>query len=79
MSDKAVAGLLVAIGHELLRNDITWGKVISIYAVAGGLAVDCVSQGKAEYLHGIMEGMGEILNGKLAEWIASNGGWVNHF
>lgn len=76
VSDKAVAGLLVAIGQQMLRPDITWGKVVAIYAVAGGLAVDCVCQGHPEFLHGIMEGMAELLEDSMAEWIASNGGWV---
>lgn len=77
VSDKAVAGLLVAIGNQLLRPEITWGKVVALYAVAGGLAVDCVYLGHPEYLHGIMEGMAEILEDNLAEWIAGSGGWVS--
>lgn len=76
VSDKAAAGLLSAIGHHLLKSDITWGKVVSLFAVAGGLAVDCVCQGHPEYLHGLLEGMVEILENTLAEWIAINGGWV---
>lgn len=77
VSAKAAATLLSAIGHDLFKADITWGKVVSIYAVAGGLAVDCVCQGHPEYLHGLMEGMVEVLEDSLADWIAMNGGWVN--
>ncbi|GJQ65240.1 hypothetical protein Trydic_g18624, partial [Trypoxylus dichotomus] len=76
VSDKAAATLLSAIGHDLFKSDITWGKVVSIFAVAGGLAVDCVCQGHPEYLHGLMEGMVEVLEEFLADWIAMNGGWV---
>lgn len=76
VSDKAAATLLSAIGHDLFKADITWGKVVSIFAVAGGLAVDCVCQGHPEYLHGLMEGMVEVLEEFLADWIAMNGGWT---
>lgn len=76
VSDKTAAGLLAAIAHELLKVDITWGKVVSVFAVAGGLAVDCVCQGHPEYLHGLMEGMTEVLEDDLAEWVATNGGWT---
>lgn len=76
VSDKAAAALLSAIGHDLFKSDITWGKVVSVFAVAGGLAVDCVCQGHPEYLHGLMEGMAEILEDCLADWIGINGGWV---
>lgn len=77
VSDKAVAGLLIAIGQQMLKTDINWGKIVALYAVAGGLAVDCIHQGHPEFLHGIMEGMNEILEVNLGEWVASNGGWVS--
>lgn len=76
VSDKTAAGLFAAIAHELLKSDITWGKVVSVFAVAGGLAVDCVCQGHPEYLHSLMESMTEILEDDLADWVASNGGWT---
>ena len=52
------------------------GKVVSFFAVAGGLAVDCVCQGHPEYLHSLLESMTEVLEDNLAEWVASNGGWT---
>lgn len=76
VSDKTAATLLVAIGHELLKSDITWGKVVSVFAVAGGLAVDCVSQGHPEYVHGLMEAITEVLEEDVADWVSTNGGWV---
>lgn len=76
VSDKAAAGLLVAVAHQLLKTDVTWGRVVALFAVAGGLAVDCVHQGHPEFLHGIMEGMTEVLEVNLGEWIAASGGWV---
>ncbi|RZF32156.1 hypothetical protein LSTR_LSTR004019 [Laodelphax striatellus] len=74
-SDKAAGQLLLAVARELLRTELTWAKVVSLYAVAGGLAVDCVRQGHPEYLGSIVESMGEVLEEELAVWIADNGGW----
>lgn len=76
VSDKSAGALLAAIGHDLFKSEITWGKVVSIFAVSGGLAVDCVCQGHPEYMHGLMEGMVEVLEDDLGEWVASNGGWT---
>ncbi|KAK5646667.1 hypothetical protein RI129_005131 [Pyrocoelia pectoralis] len=76
VSDKTAAGLFAAIAHDLLKYDITWGKVVSLFAVAGGLAVDCVCQGHPEYLHSLLESMTEVLEDNLAEWVVSNGGWT---
>ncbi|XP_065163484.1 bcl-2-related ovarian killer protein homolog A-like isoform X2 [Atheta coriaria] len=75
ISEKAAAALLASIGHDLFKTEITWGKVVSIFAVAGALGVDCVCQGHPEYLHGLMEGMVEVLEDDLGDWIATNGGW----
>jgi hypothetical protein len=66
----------------LFKADVTWGKVVSLFAVAGGLAVDCVRQGHHEYLQALLEAMGEVLEEELAAWIVGNGGWTalpSHF
>lgn len=76
VSDKTAAGLFAAIAQELLKYDITWGKVVSLFAVAGGLAVDCVCQGHPEYIHSLLESMTEVLEDNLADWVANHGGWT---
>ncbi|KAJ9584398.1 hypothetical protein L9F63_021250, partial [Diploptera punctata] len=81
-SDKAAGVILSAVGRELFKSDVTWGKVVSMFAVAGGLAVDCVRQGHPEYLQGLLEAMGEVLEEEVATWIVGNGGWpalLTHF
>lgn len=75
-TDKAVNTVLTSVARELLRSEMTWAKVVSLYAVAGGLAVDCVRQGHPEYLQSIIESMGEVLEEEVASWIGENGGWV---
>ncbi|RZC42124.1 bcl-2-related ovarian killer protein [Asbolus verrucosus] len=75
-SDTGVGGLLAAIGHQLLRCDPTWGKVVAVFSVAGGLAVDSVRLGHPEQLHDLLDGMTELLEDRLAMWVASSGGWV---
>lgn len=74
-TDKAVTGVLTGVARELSK-DLSWGKVVSLYAVAGGLAADCVRQGHPEFLPTLVESMGEALDYHLADWIAHNGGWV---
>ena len=60
----------------MLKTDVTWGKIASLYCVAGGLAIDCVQQGHPEYLYGIVETMGFVIERDAATWIAQQGGWV---
>ena len=43
-NEKSVSCVLSSVARNLLKNDVTWGKVVSLFCVAGGLAVDCVRQ-----------------------------------
>lgn len=75
-SMETVPIVLTAVSRDLFRHDITWSKIVSLFAVAAGLAVDCVRQGHPEYLPKLVEGITDILEDDLATWINDNGGWV---
>lgn len=51
-------------------------QVISLFAICGGLAVDCVRQGHAEYLPKLVDGIADVIEDELAVWLNENGGWV---
>jgi BCL2-related ovarian killer protein len=75
-NEKSVSSVLSSVARNLLKTDVTWGKIASLYCVAGGLAIDCVQQGHPEYLFGIVETMGLVIERDAATWIAQQGGWV---
>lgn len=68
--------LLTTISRILFKNNITWGKVISLFAISAGIAVDCVKQGHVEYLPKLIDGFGDVIEDELANWIMDNGGWI---
>uniref|UniRef100_A0AAG5DID8 Bcl-2 Bcl-2 homology region 1-3 domain-containing protein n=1 Tax=Anopheles atroparvus TaxID=41427 RepID=A0AAG5DID8_ANOAO len=68
--------LLSAIARDLFKADITWGKVVSLFAIAGGLSVDCVRQGHPDYLPKLVEGVADVIEDELVSWISENGGWI---
>ncbi|CAH0557581.1 unnamed protein product [Brassicogethes aeneus] len=70
-----ISGIVLAFGHHILRSQPTWGKIVAVYSVAGGLAVDCVRQGHQDDLHLLLEDMTELLEDKMAIWVHANGGW----
>ncbi|XP_014248027.1 bcl-2-related ovarian killer protein-like isoform X2 [Cimex lectularius] len=74
-SEKALASGLAAVAKELCQGPITWATVVSLYAIAGGLAVDCVRGGHPEYMTSLVEAMSVAVEEELASWIADNGGW----
>lgn len=55
---------------------ITWGKVVSMYAVAGALAVDCVRQGHPTTVHILVDSLGQFVRKCLVPWLKRRGGWV---
>lgn len=74
-SDKAVRAVLVQVAAHVFRGEVSWARIISIFAVAAGLASDCVKQGHPEYVGGLIDVMGVVTERHLAPWIASQGGW----
>ena len=73
--------VLLYVMQGLRRGDLgEWhlAKVIKIYAMAGGMAVDCVLVGKPEFLATIQRAMTTVLEESLAAWIQANGGWVSY-
>lgn len=61
-----------------LSAGITWGKVVSLYSVAAGLAVDCVRQAQPAMVHALVDCLGEFVRKTLATWLRRRGGWVSN-
>ncbi|XP_073928378.1 bcl-2-related ovarian killer protein isoform X1 [Castor canadensis] len=59
------------------HQGITWGKVVSLYAVAAGLAVDCVRQAQPAMVHALVDCLGEFVRKTLATWLRRRGGWTD--
>lgn len=70
--------LLHATAKELFKgaNGIGWGKIISMFAICGGLAVDIVRQGHYDYLQRLIDGTADIIDEELVTWIGENGSWL---
>ncbi|XP_067309988.1 bcl-2-related ovarian killer protein homolog B [Pseudorasbora parva] len=73
--EAVVSDAFLAVATEILAMGITWGKVVAIYAVAAGLAVDCVRQGHPVMVHIIVDSLGEFARRSLVPWLKKRGGW----
>ncbi|XP_041120001.1 bcl-2-related ovarian killer protein homolog A [Polyodon spathula] len=76
-SEDVVSEAFLAVSAEMFSTGITWGKVVSLYTVAGGLAVDCVRQGQPAMVHIIVDCLGEFISNSLVTWIKRRGGWAD--
>ncbi|XP_051997409.1 bcl-2-related ovarian killer protein homolog A-like isoform X2 [Xyrauchen texanus] len=76
-SENIVSDAFLAIAAKLFSTGVTWGKIVSLYAVAGALAVDCVRHGHPAMVHTIVDCMGEFVSKSLASWLKRRGGWTD--
>lgn len=49
---------------------------MAIFAVAGGLGVDCVRKERPAVVDTIEETLGEFVRKSLVPWLRRRGGWV---
>ncbi|CAG0892444.1 unnamed protein product [Darwinula stevensoni] len=77
-SEKVLRHTLTLLGRELFRGDVTWGKIGSLFAVTGSLAIDCVRQGHVEFLRPLVETVGNVIENEASIWILAQGGWLQH-
>ena len=76
VNENSVRRALSSVSRQLLRSDLTWGKIISLFCVVGGLAVDCVYDDNPRYITGLTEAMAVAVERDAAMWIVQQGGWV---
>uniref|UniRef100_A0A8C8JWI2 Bcl-2 Bcl-2 homology region 1-3 domain-containing protein n=1 Tax=Oncorhynchus tshawytscha TaxID=74940 RepID=A0A8C8JWI2_ONCTS len=76
-SESVLSDAFLAVAAEIFSTGITWGKVVSLYAVAGALAVDCVRHGHPAMVHTIVDCMGKFLCKSLVSWLKRRGGWAD--
>ncbi|XP_010714806.1 bcl-2-related ovarian killer protein isoform X1 [Meleagris gallopavo] len=76
-SETVVTDAFLAVAAQIFTAGITWGKVVSLYAVAAGLAVDCVRHAQPAMVHTIVDCLGEFVRKTLVTWLKRRGGWTS--
>ncbi|KAM6918470.1 bcl-2-related ovarian killer protein homolog B [Xenentodon cancila] len=74
--ENVVSDAFLSIATEIFSAGVTWGKVVSMYAVAGALAVDCVRQGHLTTVHVLVDSLGQFVRKFLVPWLKRRGGWA---
>ncbi|XP_016059096.1 PREDICTED: bcl-2-related ovarian killer protein [Miniopterus natalensis] len=76
-SETVVTDAFLAVAAQIFAAGITWGKVVSLYSVAAGLAVDCVRQAQPAMVHALVDCLGEFVRKTLVTWLRRRGGWTD--
>ncbi|XP_028988165.1 bcl-2-related ovarian killer protein homolog B [Betta splendens] len=74
--ETMVSDAFIGVATEIFSAGITWGKVVSMYAVAGALAVDCVRQGHPGAVQMLVDSLGQVVRRFLVPWLKRRGGWA---
>ncbi|CAB1442500.1 unnamed protein product [Pleuronectes platessa] len=74
--ESMVSDAFIGVATEIFATGITWGKVVSMFAVAGALAVDCVRQGRGTNVQIIVDSLGQFVRKFLVPWLKRRGGWA---
>ncbi|KAM9315576.1 bcl-2-related ovarian killer protein [Gastrophryne carolinensis] len=76
-SETVLSDAFLAVAAEIFSAGITWGKLVSLYAVAAGLAVDCVKHSQPALVLTIVDCVGEFVRTTLVTWLKRRGGWTD--
>ncbi|XP_076001232.1 bcl-2-related ovarian killer protein homolog A-like [Genypterus blacodes] len=74
--ENMVSDAFISVSTELFSTGITWGKIVSMYAIAGALAVDCIRHGHPATVHIVVDSLGQFVRKFLVAWLKRRGGWA---
>lgn len=73
-SAEDTAVLLTTFGRILFKNDVTWGKIVSLFSVTAALSIDLVRQNHEDFIPTLIEGFLGVIEDELVPFL-SDGGW----
>ena len=81
MAKKKPKQVFISLCHSVLKSDVNWGRIISIFTLGGSFAVHFVNTGELDMVKSIPSWIQEVIEKTegLAQWIQNQGGWVRTF
>ncbi|XP_070401990.1 bcl-2-related ovarian killer protein homolog A isoform X1 [Nothobranchius furzeri] len=76
-SESLVTEAFMSVAADIFSTGVTWGKVVSLYAVAGNMALEYVRLGNPSLIRVIVDCMGDFVYKNLTGWLKKRGGWVD--
>lgn len=77
-SEVAVRKALVSVGDYMFKHSVvTWGRIVALFAIASGIANECLQNGHPELIWSIVTLFSELVEKHAAAWICKQGGWLD--
>lgn len=74
---EETAVLLTTFGKILFRNEVNWGKVVSLFSVTAGLSIDLVRQNHEDHIPTLVEGFLGVIEDELIPFLSEHNGWIS--
>lgn len=68
--------MLSTIGKFLFKQDITWGKIVSLFSVTASLSIELVRHNQEEHLPKLVEGFVGVVEEELITFLSEEHGWI---
>jgi len=79
VSEKNGQEIFTNVTDEMFGDGaINWGRLATVYALAGKLAKHCAEKNMVDFVDKIAEFTGIYVADHLAQWINKQGGWVSY-
>ncbi|CAH1780747.1 unnamed protein product [Owenia fusiformis] len=76
-SEKIVRETFMQVVENIFEDGrITWGRIVSLFPLAGSFSVDCVQQSHGEFVNTVVDAVATVVENKLVGWIQQQGGWI---
>lgn len=62
---------------QVCQDGINWGRIMTVYALAGVFAVHFVNKGQVQLVTKIPSWIKEVVEKHLVDWLVQEGGWVS--
>jgi len=72
---EELTGKFSRIIDGVFRGEVTWGRIFTLFAFGGLLAVECVRQQRPDQIGVVAEMLATYAQMHLADWVTRKGGW----
>ncbi|KAL5004730.1 hypothetical protein ScPMuIL_018186 [Solemya velum] len=74
-SKKDINIILTELLLKLFSDGVTWAKLLSMFAIAGSFAVECVRKGYPEHVGVVTRSIENFVVLHVTDWLVGKGGW----
>ena len=77
ISDTCLHSEFSKLANAVLRDEIRWGRIASLFFRTSLLALKLIREGRGAAVNSLVSRLVQLLDDSVAHWITKEGGWVS--